>query len=405
MAHGKDQEVINRYYNGVWQHWTTRCCSAIALTLVSAGVLLARSEATTPSFFPVRPVWTLALNNGITAPPAYSGGFGFFSIDGGRLVAYELASGAEKWIVSANPQSKPAASDTLLFVAEAQAIRALRQADGTEAWRLSLTEPLAAPLVWDNGWLVATNATGRVIAFRASDGREIWRREFGAPIRTTPALAADRLYIAPDDGRVVSLLVANGDVAWEHRLGRPATSILALDDRIFAGSADNYFYALGAKHGEVLWRWQTGGDVIGPAVIDDKHVYFVSLDNLLRALDRRTGAQIWKRALPMRPTSGPVLAGTSLLVSGLDPALHVFETKDGKPGTDVKSDGVIAAPPAIVTAPSLPSALLVYVSTNITNISTVIASTRSMEPAVVSPIAPLPNAVKPLPLTVPPPQP
>ena len=390
--------MINRYYNGVWQHWTTRCCSAIALTAVSAGVILARADATTPSFFPIHPVWTLALNNGITAPPTYSGALGFFSIDGGRLVAYTLATGTQKWIVSARAQSRPAVSDALIFVAEPDRIRALRQADGSEAWSIPFAEPLAAPLVWDNGWLIATNATGRVIAFRATDGLEIWRREFGAQIHATPALAADRVYVAPDDGRVVSLMVTDGDMAWERRLGGPGTTILALDDRVFVGSSDNYFYALSAKQGEVLWRWQTGGDIIGPAVIDDKHVYFVSLDNVLRALDRRSGAQAWKRALPLRPTSGPVLVGTSLLVSGLDPALHVFETKDGKPGTDIKSDGVIAAPPAFLTIPSLPGGFLIYVSTDITNISTVIASAHSMEPAVISPIAPLPNPVKPLPL-------
>ncbi|HEX4348337.1 MAG TPA: PQQ-binding-like beta-propeller repeat protein [Vicinamibacterales bacterium] len=397
--------MINRYYNGVRRQWTTRCCSAIALTFLAGNALFARSEAPPPAFFPVQSLWTLALNNGITAAPVYSGGVGFFSIDGARLVAYQLTSGTERWIVPANPQSKPAVSDSMVFVAEPDAIRALRQADGSEAWSVPLAEPLAAPLVWDNGWLVAANATGRVMAFRATDGREIWRRELGAAIRATPALAADRVYVAPTDGDLVSMLVTSGEVVWQRRLGGPATSILALDDRVFAGSSDNYFYAVGAKHGEVLWRVRTGGDVIGAAALDDKHVYFVSLDNILRALDRRTGAQIWKRALPVRPTSGPVLVGTSLVVLGLDPTLHVFETKDGKPGTDVKSDSVISAPPAVVLAPSMPNPLLVYVSTDISNISTVIASTRSMEPTVLGPLAPLPNPVKPLPVPSPAPTP
>jgi outer membrane protein assembly factor BamB len=395
MVHGKGQRVISRYYNGVWRQRTTRCCSAIALTALWGISLLARPPAPPASFFPVVPLWTLALNNPITAPPVYSGGRGFFSIGGGRLAAYDLASGRQLWLVPSSPRSRPAVSDTLIFVAEPAAIRALRQSDGTEAWNIPFADPLGAPLIWDNGWLVAANATGRVVAFRGEDGREIWRRELGANVRAAPALAADRVYVAPDDGRVVSLLVSTGEVLWEHRLGGAASSVLALDDRIFAGSSDNYFYALDAKRGELLWRWRTGGDVIGLPAIDDDRVYFVSLDNVLRALSRRTGAQIWKRPLPARPTSGPTLARTSVLVTCLDPALHVFDTKDGKPGTDVKVDGTISAPAALVSAPSLPEPLLVYVTTDVSNVSSVNASTHSLEPPDLGKLAPLPNAIKP----------
>jgi outer membrane protein assembly factor BamB len=395
MVHGKGQRVINRYYNGVRRHWTTRCCSALALTLCSAATFAARPAASAQSFFPVVPLWTLALNNATTAPPVYSSGAGFFSIEGGRLAAYDLASGKQLWLIASAPQSRPAVSDTLLFVAEPAAIRAIRQRDGSEAWNIPFADPLAAPLVWDNGWLVATNAGGRVVAFRAADGREIWRRELGVDVHTPPALAADRVYVAPDDGRVVSLLVATGEIAWDRRLGGPATSLLALDDRIFAGSADNFFYAIGARRGEIIWRWRTGGDIVGLPALDDDRVYFVSLDNVLRALNRRTGSQLWKRALPARPTSGPVLAGTSVLVTALDPALHVFAAKDGKPGTDLKVDGAISPPAALVDVPSLPAPLLLYVTTDLTNVSSVIAMTRSLEPANLGPLAPLPNPIKP----------
>ena len=103
-----------------------------------------------------------------------------------------------------------------------------------------------------------------------------------------------------------------------------------------------------ANDGAVAWRWRTGADVIGVPVVDDARVYFVSLDNVLRALDRESGAQRWKRALPLRPTRGPVAAGATLLVSGLSPTLRAFNMKDGAPAGEVAGGGELAAPPLCV---------------------------------------------------------
>jgi hypothetical protein len=87
------------------------------------------------------------------------------------------------------------------------------------------------------------------------------------------------------------------------------------------------------KDGVIDWRWRTGGDVIGAPVADERHVFFVALDNLLRAMDRKTGAQVWMRPLPVRPVAGVVLAGSTLVVAGPPAALRVFMVKDGVPAT------------------------------------------------------------------------
>ena len=71
-----------------------------------------------------------------------------------------------------------------------------------------------------------------------------------------------------------------------------------------------------AADGRVDWRWRTGGDVIGMPVADERYVYFVSLDNVLRALNMVSGGQQWMRPLPMRPTWGPVKAGATIVVAG-----------------------------------------------------------------------------------------
>jgi hypothetical protein len=71
-----------------------------------------------------------------------------------------------------------------------------------------------------------------------------------------------------------------------------------------------------ARDGRVDWRWRTGADVIGKPIADERYVYFVALDNVLRAMNLVTGGQQWMRPLPIRPVFGAVKAGSTIVVSG-----------------------------------------------------------------------------------------
>src|SRR5262249_47419987 len=128
---------------------------------------MALAKAPEPvALVPVRAVWTLALNNQITLPPAYDETRVYFSIEYDRLVAYAIASGAQAWLVESHAAFEPAAGGDLVFLGESETIVALRAADGVEAWRRPVGEALAARPVWDGGWLVAATKSGTILAFR-----------------------------------------------------------------------------------------------------------------------------------------------------------------------------------------------------------------------------------------------
>ena len=122
------------------------------------------------SLFPIHALWTLALNQRLTVPPAYAGSHVYFATERDQLVAYDLGSGTREWIVSAKPRLEPAAGEGLLFIVESGLLRALRTADGSAAWEVQVAGELAAPPVWDNGWLVLATREGGILAYRASDG-------------------------------------------------------------------------------------------------------------------------------------------------------------------------------------------------------------------------------------------
>ena len=276
-------------------------------------------------------MWALVLDNQLTAPPAYDDTHAFFSIEGDRLVAYELPSGKQAWIVSAHPRMEPATGGGLLFLIEPGTLKARRAADGSIAWELPFEEEVAVRSVFDNGWLIVSTEAGEILAFRAADGHLVWRRDMKSRASAPPALAAERVYVPVSDGRVVALRVEDGEPVWERRLGGVPNDILSLDERLYVGSKDNFFYCLMTEDGRIDWRWRTGGDVIGRPIADQRRVYFVSLDNVLRALNLKSGGQHWMRPLPMRPVSGPIRAGSTIVVSGVAAALHAYDVSDGKP--------------------------------------------------------------------------
>src|SRR3954471_7409453 len=368
-------------------------------------------DRTLPPLMPVELVWTLALNNALAAAPAYEGTQAFFSIEGDRLVAYDLLTGTQQWLIDARPVTDPVAGGGLIFLREADTLKALRAADGSLAWELPFAERLAVHPVWDNGWLIVALAGGETRGYRATDGQLIWSRDLQSPAHALPALAADRVYVPTTNGRIVALRVESGEPIWERRLGGAGNDILALDERIYAG-ADNFFYCVMAEDGRVDWRWRTGGDVIGRPVADDRYVYFVALDNVLRALSLISGGQQWMRPLPMRPAWGAIKAGATLVVGGQTPPLRAFNMKDGMQAgsltaTGLAADAEAAAPPHVIDHPlrCIPMLLMLFRDTAKGASAALVA--HSLEPVLIDKVAPLPNPVQIAPVTptTPPPRP
>jgi outer membrane protein assembly factor BamB len=345
------------------------------------------------SLFPVRAVWTLALNNSLIAPPAYSPSHVYFPIEGNRLVAYELEHGRQIWIAPARPLHEPVEGDSLLFVSEAGTVTAIRVSDGSLAWEMPDLPPLAVPPVWDNGWLMLCTASGDVLAVRAIDGHLVWRQSLGSRAHAQPALAANRAYVPLDDGRIVALSMETGAPLWTGRLPEPATALLADADRLFGGSRDNFFYAIREEDGTIAWRWRTGADVVGLPVVDDRNVYFVSMDNVLRALSRRSGVQQWVRLLSLRPTRGPLAIGRTLVVSGIAQSLPVYNMSDGSPAGDLPAAGELAAAPAVVQNSSLGLPQVLVVTRDLARGATATLLVRQLDPPL-SPFVPPPGAIE-----------
>jgi len=266
------------------------------------------------------------------------------------VVAVSLSDGATRWSADRRVAIAPAAGDDMVFVVSEGTVVALAAKSGDTAWRVPLEG--AARLFHDGGWLIVSAEKGEVVALRAQDGSMLWRHDPGAPVVQLPAVGGDRLFLSLQDGRVVALELRTGRSVWQRTLGGPPERLLPLGDRLFVGSADKYFYCLDAKDGKIKWRWRTGGEITGAPAADERHVYFLSLDNQLRALNRGNGNQVWRTSLPVRALAGPLPMAGLLLVSGISAEIRAYRPVDGAAAGEVAAAGELVAPPHVVTTAS-----------------------------------------------------
>lgn len=350
------------YYNGVDAVRTTICSVFVMLGLSLSAWGAAGQEGAphpakpAPSIesrllnFPLTGAWAAILPSPPAARPGFDAVHAYIPLRNGELIAASLDDGSVRWKAALSTAARLATGGGLVFVAGDGSIEARWSSDGSVRWRALVGGKISAPLVWDTDWLIVGTETGELVALRGTDGEILWRRAVQSVARSPVALAADRLYASLEDGRVVALGLRDGQPIWERKLGGAPVDILALEDRLFVGSKDNFFYCLDTRKGKIKWRWRTGADVVGRAVVDEKRVYFVSLDNLLRALDRGNGVLKWQRPLPFRGSAGPLLVGDLVLVAGVEAAFRAYRADDGEPAGEFVAPADLAAPPHFAAA-------------------------------------------------------
>ena len=332
---------------------TTISCRFIARTAAAIALLIAlavAAHALEPNadghVLPMASRWSVDVAGAPAAEPVSDARQVYLALKAGQVVARALSDGAEKWRRDNLATAQPLGLDgSHLFVVAGAAIHALRTADGRDDWIKPDLTP-TAPLLAEGGWVIAATASG-LVALRGSDGAIVWQRKAGT-IRERPTIDGDRLYFSLEDGRMTALQLESGEPIWEQQLGGAPGAVYVSHGRVYAGGSDKYFYCLRADTGELLWEWRVGATFQGRPSGDEDHVYVAALDNIVRAFDRANGALRWKVALPERPASGPIVAGTTVFVPAVASEVWAFNARTGARQGGVPVPERLAVPPELV---------------------------------------------------------
>ena len=306
--------------------------------------------------------WAVTFGSVPVATPGYDATSAYIPLKGGQLVAVNLDRGTIRWTLDVATALTPATGEGLVFTVTDQVIEARDAQTGAARWATPLPGGAAMPLFYDTGWLLASTTSGDLAALRASDGTVVWRRQLGAPLSGSPGPALDRLYLPLADNRLVSVLLTSGEILWSRTLPARVTALLALEDQLVVGTVAKRVMSIDLKNGRERWEWGVGGDISGVPAADEKRIYFAARDNVLRALDRKSGNLRWKANLGSRPAGGPLRLPDTLLMPMVSNEIAGYDPETGKPAVTVRAAGEIGAQPFIRTGTRLTAPQLVTVS-------------------------------------------
>ncbi|MFL6279867.1 MAG: PQQ-binding-like beta-propeller repeat protein [Vicinamibacterales bacterium] len=288
--------------------------------------------------------WSVEISASPAAPPVIDGDEILIVLQSGVVAARRISDGTPVWEVPLSSDRPIAIDGGRVYVATSDQIVALNVANGSKAW--SLPSPtVTAPLVAQGGWVIA--ATDKALtAFRSVDGSQVWTRDL-AGATVMPTMEGDNLYVPLEDGRLFALDLLTGKDRWLRSYEGPLSEVLAFSDRILFGTGDKFFFCLRAADGERQWeRVRLGSLVRGRPTGDEHHIYVASMDNTLRAYRRSNGALLWHPSVPFRPTTGPVLIDSAVVIAGNASELRSFDTSNGQPAGQITLEGSLVMPPA-----------------------------------------------------------
>lgn len=283
--------------------------------------------------------------------PAVVSGRVYLAGNKGDLQALALESGKRLWQARADVRFSggPGTDGNRVVIGALDGeVLAYDAQDGELLWQAQVSaEVLTAPVVTGEIVVVRSN-DGRVHGLDASTGRSRWTHAGSVPLlslrgNATPLLEGEVVIVAGDDGKVSALGLEDGRLRWEQAVnladGRNELDrLIDIDGQLRSDRGDVFLsayngntIALIADSGAQLWTLDAPS--VSGIDINPQLVVVAQSDGVVRAMDRRSGAELWKQeALKFRMLGAPLIEGDYVLVGDLQGYLHALKLEDGSLG-------------------------------------------------------------------------
>jgi outer membrane protein assembly factor BamB len=216
---------------------------------------------------------------------------------------------------------------------------------GSTAWATSIGGEVIAPAASSRGTVIVRTSDGRVFALGVEDGRRRWVYQRPTPVlllrSDSGVLAIGNDVVAGyPNGKLVALDLEDGKVTWEVTVSLPrgATELERIADiaglplveggRICASAFQGKLGCFEIQSRNMLWS----RDLSSPRdlVADAKNIYVVDDNSNVHALDRVSGASLWKQdKLLHRRLASPAVFENRVVVGDVEGFLHVLSVDDG----------------------------------------------------------------------------
>lgn len=165
-----------------------------------------------------------------------------------------------------------------------------------------------------------------------------------ARLAAGPVVADGRVFVVDVKAVVHAFDAATGARAWQTSLGAGGDGESSLfgggvsfdGGKVYATTGTGDAAALDAATGAVLWKKHPGGPLRGAPTVSSGHVYVVSQDNQLFALNQETGDTVWNEAATLENAgvfgvAAPAAAQGTIVAGFSSGELNAYRYENGRP--------------------------------------------------------------------------
>jgi len=280
----------------------------------------------------------------------------------------------------------------------------INAANGKTLWRVDTKAPLSGGVgVGENMVLVGTSK-GSVLAYDL-DGKPLWQSKVSSEVLSAPQASGEFVVVRSGDSRIFGLDARDGSRRWEYQTTPPPLTLRAnpgviiVEGFVIAGMPAGKLVVLNINNGGLVWEtvvaapkgdneleritdiagpplvetgrvcaatfqgraacyetqkggqlWARPASSVGSLAADDLSVYLSEDTGSVVALDRNTGASVWKQdKLSYRNLSAPVATKDYVVVGDFEGQVHFLKFEDGSFAARIATDGGgIAAAPKLI---------------------------------------------------------
>ena len=258
--------------------------------------------------------WTFSTKNAVYSTPDVSGEIVVVASTDGTVYALKAATGKELWRQATDRPivASPRIADGMVYLGSSEGVfRALDLATGKPAWTFDGVSGFVEtrPLVYD-GKVIFGAWDQYLYALEARTGKLAWKWKGDrpgallSPAACWPIAAHGKIFIVAPDRKMTAIDARTGQQLWRTSAYVVRESIGLSEDqsRFYVRAMNDFLYAFAtsAANPEKVWELNAGfGYDINSAMLAEKDgvLFYGTKNDLLLALDARTGALKWQHKL------------------------------------------------------------------------------------------------------------
>jgi outer membrane protein assembly factor BamB len=278
----------------------------------------------------------------------------------GTIVRVNPQTGQSQWRIEAGKRlsSGVGADPTLVAVGTDKGDVLAYTPDGKPLWQAKVTSEVISPPKIAEGIVVVASGDGKVFGLSGADGKTKWVYQRNNPpltIKNTSGGKISRggLFVGTAGGKLIALDLTTGNLGWEGNGASPkgATELERIADVTSLPLIEERQACAVAYQGRVACfellrgtlNWSRDLSSLDGLAANSRYLYVTDDKGSVHALDKSTGASIWKQdKLVQRKPGGPQMLGDYVAVVDVEGYVHLLDQNDGSLVGRVATDGVAA---------------------------------------------------------------